>query len=184
MLLRSARPFVVVLLLAVPGGPFVASSSAAQSQDAADPGAGSSSPAPAIEPRGDAGLPPADPDALGGLQAGGEELGPVPRPAGIEIASQRPAALVPLYISFATLQMLDAHSTTRALRHGRVEANPLMAPFAGNPAALAGVKAATAAGTIYVSERLRKRNRTAAIALMIALNTATAAIVAHNYRAP
>ena len=57
-------------------------------------------------------------------------------------APPRPAVLLPLYASFATLQGLDAHSTWRALNQGAVEANPVMKGFAGNPTALLAVKAA------------------------------------------
>src|SRR5690349_8127822 len=66
---------------------------------------------------------------------------------------QRPAALVPLYVSFASLQALDAHSTTRALDRGAVEANPLMKGLAGNTAGLFAVKAAATAGVVYSAER-------------------------------
>jgi hypothetical protein len=90
--------------------------------------------------------------------------------------------LVPLYISAATLQMLDVHSTRRALAAGYTEGNPAMSGIASNTAAFVAVKAATAATTIWISEKLRKRNRAAAIGVMIAVNAATATVVAHNYR--
>src|SRR5687767_4142792 len=45
---------------------------------------------------------------------------------------RRPAALLPLYLSFGVLQGLDAHSTSRALGRGAVEANPVMKAFGGN----------------------------------------------------
>jgi hypothetical protein len=95
---------------------------------------------------------------------------------------RRPVLLIPLDVSFATLQMLDAVTTIRALDRGATEANPLVRPFTSNPTALFGVKAATAVGTIYLSERLWKRNRVAAVTMMIALNGGTAWIVARNYR--
>ena len=44
------------------------------------------------------------------------------------------------------------------------------------------VKAATAGVTIYTVEKLWRRNRIAAIATMLAVNSAYAAIAAHNYR--
>ena len=94
---------------------------------------------------------------------------------------ERPAALFPLYVSFAALQMLDGHSTTRALGSGAAEGNALMSGIAGNPTALFAVKAATAAGTIYIAEQLWKRNRMASIVTMIALNSAFAMVVKHNY---
>lgn len=86
-----------------------------------------------------------------------------------------------LYASFAALQALDAHSTLRALNHGGVEANPFMRGVAGHPAALLSVKAATAAATIVMTEKLRKRSRVGAIAVMVGVTSAYAAVVAHNY---
>ena len=98
-------------------------------------------------------------------------------------AVRRPAGLVPLYVSFAGLQLVDAQSTSRALDRGAVEANPLMKGFAGNPASLIAVKAAGAAVAIYASEQMWKTNRTAAIVFMIATNSAMAWVAQHNYRA-
>jgi hypothetical protein len=92
--------------------------------------------------------------------------------------------LVPLYASFVALQALDAHSTLRAMDGGASEANPLMGAIARKPAALLAVKAGVAGSTIYLVEKVRVRNRKAAIALMTALNSLYAAIVAHNYRVP
>jgi hypothetical protein len=104
---------------------------------------------------------------------------PAPRPSP---SQDRPAALLPLYASFVALQGMDVHSTTRGLNRGAVEANPFMKDVAGNPGALVAVKAASTAGIVYGVERLRKKNRAAAIAVMIGLNAATAYVVQHNYR--
>ena len=43
----------------------------------------------------------------------------------------RPAPLVGLYVSLAGMQVLDIASTHKALEAGAVEANPMIAPFAG-----------------------------------------------------
>ena len=91
--------------------------------------------------------------------------------------------LVPLYVSFTTLQVLDAHSTLRALDAGAVEANPIMGRIADNPLPLFVVKAGAAAGTIFLTEKLRRRSRVGAIVLMATLNSAYAMVVTHNYRA-
>jgi hypothetical protein len=99
-----------------------------------------------------------------------------------QVAQQRPRALVPLYVSFAALQGLDVHSTTRALRNGAVEANPLMKGLAGNPVALSAVKGAGAAGVIYASEKIWKKNKVAAVVFMVAANAGLAFVVQHNYR--
>jgi hypothetical protein len=96
---------------------------------------------------------------------------------------RRPGALMPLYVSFGALQALDAHSTSRALSNGASEANPVMRPFAGNTAGMLAIKAAGTAGVIYASEKMWKKNRTAAIVFMVATNAAMAWVVQHNYRA-
>ena len=51
----------------------------------------------------------------------------------------RPAVLLPLYISFGVLQVVDVvdtDSTLEALKHGGREANPVVAPLASNAGAL------------------------------------------------
>jgi len=98
-------------------------------------------------------------------------------------AVQRPPALIPLYASFAALQLVDMHSTWRALNHGAVEANPLLSGVAGNKAMLLTVKTAGTAAVIAVSERLRKKSRTAAVVLMISANSGMTWVVEHNYTA-
>jgi len=99
-------------------------------------------------------------------------------------ATSNRGILVPLYASFVALQALDAHSTLRAIDAGAAEANPVMGGLAHQPAALVAVKAGLTASTIYLVEKVRLRNRRAAIALMAVLNSAYVTIVAHNYRVP
>jgi hypothetical protein len=94
----------------------------------------------------------------------------------------RPRLLAGLYAGFVTLQALDAHSTLTAVRGGRKEANPIIQPFADRPGMLIAAKAATAVGTIALSERLWRKHRVAAVVLMVAANAGYAAVVAHNYR--
>jgi hypothetical protein len=96
---------------------------------------------------------------------------------------RRPDALMPLYLSYATLQALDIHSTMRALDRGAVEANPLMKNLTASPASLVAVKAAGAAGVLYTTEQLWKKNPTAAVVFMIAANSGMAWVVQHNYQA-
>src|SRR5262245_48742403 len=96
---------------------------------------------------------------------------------------RRPDSLVPLYFSFCALQVLDTHSTWRALDHGAVEANPVLHGVVGNEAGLIALKAAGTAGVIYASEKMWKRNRTASVIFMIAANSAMAWVVQNNYRA-
>ena len=103
-------------------------------------------------------------------------------PARADIKEDRPKALVPLYATFIALQGMDIHSTRRGISSGAAtEANPLMKGVAGNTGALLAVKAASTAGVIFGVEKLRKKNRVAAIALMVVINSATAYVVQHNY---
>lgn len=85
-----------------------------------------------------------------------------------------------LYVTLAALQAYDAYSTTVGLSRGAAEANPLMQGVAGNPVALWSVKAASTAGSIWMAERLWKRNKAAAIVTMVALNGVMTSVVAHN----
>lgn len=93
----------------------------------------------------------------------------------------RPTVLVPLYVSFATLQVLDIHSTLRAPEVGGREANPIVGGMLGSPAAFIAAKVGMTASIYFVSERLWKRHKAAAILTMIALNSSYGAVVAHNY---
>lgn len=100
-------------------------------------------------------------------------------------AAVRPAprALLPsLYMGDITLQILDAHSTLRALDAGHVEANPLMRWSANHPVALVSMKAAATATTIYLVEKMRKKHPRRAVLLMAGINAASALVVLHNYR--
>lgn len=121
---------------------------------------------------------------------------PAPAPAPLAEAAQRPVDLGrpisggdvstslrrSMYVSFAALQIMDAVSTRKALSGGAREANPLMGGIARNSAALFAVKAGTAAATTYFAEKLAKKHPRRAMIMMAVLNTAYAAIVAHNYR--
>ena len=96
--------------------------------------------------------------------------------------ARRPGALVPLYVSFATMQVLDTHSTWRALNGGAVEANPLVRGVAQSRIGMLSLKAAGTAGILYASEKMWKKNKAGSIALMIAANSAMGWVVQHNYR--
>ena len=93
-------------------------------------------------------------------------------------AQKRPATLTTLYGSYAALQVLDVVSTRRALDAGAREINPLMR--GNNIAATIAVKAAAGGATIYFAERMWKKNKAGAIAVMAVLNGASAIIVARN----
>jgi hypothetical protein len=95
----------------------------------------------------------------------------------------RPAPLVPLYMTFAALQVLDIDSTVEALDRGYRESNPLMQPVSGNRGAMLAVKAGVTLGTIMLVERVWKgRHRRAAVLTMIGVNVGYGLIVASNYR--
>ena len=89
------------------------------------------------------------------------------------------AALKTLYGSYGALQTLDMVSTIQARNAGAREVNPVMAGSYGQATA---VKVLLAAGTVAAVRALDKKNHKAALITMIALNVATASIVANNFR--
>lgn len=102
---------------------------------------------------------------------------PLPRPA----VARRPSPLLPLYASYVGLQILDVDSTLRGLRAGGRESNPLVRGVIGSPALTFGLKAGATLATMYATERMWRRNRTAAVATMLAVNAVYVLVVAHNY---
>ena len=96
-------------------------------------------------------------------------------------SAKRPSILIPLYVSFGVMQALDLHSTQLALAGGGREANPLMGGVVGSPVAMTALKVGTTAGIIFLSEKVRKRNRVAAVVMMVTMNSAYAMVVSHNY---
>ncbi|HEX5475306.1 MAG TPA: hypothetical protein VFX12_11640 [Vicinamibacterales bacterium] len=98
-----------------------------------------------------------------------------------EVPSPTNWVRVSLYASFVTLQALDLHSTLRAIDAGAVERNPALKWTNMQPATLIALKATSATGTILLAHRLSKNHPRAATVLMVALNVAGAAVVAHNY---
>jgi hypothetical protein len=94
---------------------------------------------------------------------------------------RRPSVLPALYALTAVTQALDAHSTFVALGRGAREANPLMQGAASHGGALLAVKAGAAIGTVFMAEKMWRRNRAGAIAAIVAMNVVTTVIAAHNY---
>jgi hypothetical protein len=90
---------------------------------------------------------------------------------------------VSLYTGLAAAQALDVHSTLRAIDAGSREANAMMRWATASPARFIAIKAATTAGTILILERLRRTHPKHALFLLVGLNSASAVIIAHNYRA-
>jgi hypothetical protein len=87
-----------------------------------------------------------------------------------------------LQAGIVATQMLDAHSTFRAMDAGGVEGNPMMGGLVNNRAAFVSVKAAMAAGLVYATHRMGQHNKAAAIAVAAAVNSAYAMVAAHNYK--
>ena len=88
-------------------------------------------------------------------------------------------ALNTLIGSYGALQTLDMVSTIKARQLGAREVNPLMTGSYGRGTA---TKALLAAATVGGVKALEKKSRKAAFVTMVALNAATAVIVANNYR--
>lgn len=92
----------------------------------------------------------------------------------------RPPALVALYGSYAALQAYDVYSTRRALARGAREANPFMQSVVASTPGFVAVKAGVGLATVVASERLWRKNKAAAIAVMVAANSVSAVVAARN----
>jgi hypothetical protein len=88
------------------------------------------------------------------------------------------SAVRTLYATYGVAQGLDIVSTMVARSNGAAEANPMMQ---GGLARGLAVKAAMGAVTVLAVHAIEKKNKKAAIVTMIALNVATAAVVANNF---
>jgi hypothetical protein len=96
------------------------------------------------------------------------------------VEPRRPASLLPLYAANVTLQGLDLWSTKRALDAGNREGNPLFKDASFGT--MTGAKIAASAATVLIAEKLWRRNRVAAVGLMVAANVGLSAVVVNNYR--
>ena len=92
------------------------------------------------------------------------------------------SVLTALQVTTVATQILDVHSTMKAMNNGAVEANPMMRGVAKNPAAFIGVKAAMSAGLVYATHKMAKRNKVAAIVTSAAINSAYLVVAHHNYK--
>ncbi len=90
-----------------------------------------------------------------------------------------PKALNLMMGSYAALQALDMVSTIQARNAGAREVNPVMAGGYGQATT---IKALMSVGTLGAVTLMAKKNRKAAFFTMIALNVASAAIVANNMK--
>ena len=96
-----------------------------------------------------------------------------------ELQGPSSAGMTTLLASYGALQTLDMVSTIKARQLGASEVNPIMGGGFGQASM---TKALLAAGTIVAVKGIEKKSRKAAFLTMVALNVATAAIVANNYR--
>jgi hypothetical protein len=107
----------------------------------------------------------------------------VPVSLGQAASARRPFTLPALYVGSAVLQGYDAYSTLSVLKHGGVEANPVVKGVTKNPAAFIGLKAGVTAMSIMAAERMWKNNnRMGAVLTMVATNGLMAYVAAHNAR--
>jgi hypothetical protein len=91
---------------------------------------------------------------------------------------KRPVMLPVLYGTYGLLSAMDIVSTKKALNNGAHEANPLAK--GGNLGSTIAIKAVTGAATFFAAEKLWKKSRVGAVALMVAANSLSAAVVSHN----
>jgi len=87
-----------------------------------------------------------------------------------------------LYAATAVMQALDVHSTLSAFNAGAVEGNPLMSGVSRNKGSFIAMKAAVATSAIFAARGVAKRNKVAAIATLVAINSAYAMVARHNYQ--
>jgi hypothetical protein len=95
---------------------------------------------------------------------------------------ERSRLMTSLYATTAVMQALDVHSTMSALSRGAVEANPAMGGITRNKAAFVALKAGVAVSTVLAARNMSKRNKVAAALTLVAVNSAYAFVVSHNYR--
>jgi hypothetical protein len=120
---------------------------------------------------------PSTPSATETAAASSDAPAPVPAWM-LDRSEKRPVALSALYGTYGTLQVLDIVSTRKAIAAGGREANPVMG--AGGTTRMLMVKSVGAGVSIYMAERIWKKNRVAAVVTMAVMNGITAAVVAHN----
>jgi hypothetical protein len=86
-----------------------------------------------------------------------------------------PPSLTDMYLKHAALQSLDVLTTVSALSQGHAEANPILGK--GHPAAIVGAKVSA---SVYLTQKLWKRNPKAAMVTMVVTNAVLSAVVVNN----
>jgi hypothetical protein len=95
-------------------------------------------------------------------------------------APKRPAVIGALSVSLAALQVFDVYSTSKGLRQGAREANPLMQNVVGNKAMFWTMKAVTTAVPMAIAAKMWKKNKVGAIATLALANGVSALVAARN----
>ena len=103
---------------------------------------------------------------------------PFPRYSSESLAAARPPGLSAMYVSLAALEGYDAYSTLKAVKHGAVEANPLMSGLVGHPVGFLVAKSAVTVASIYAAERLWRTHQRRSAAIMMVLTNGMMAVVA------
>jgi hypothetical protein len=125
------------------------------------------------------GVSPAAAQAESGVSISADATAAVPADI-----SPRPSLILPaLQVSFGALQVMDVVSTARALNAGLSEGNAAMRGVVERPLAMAAVKVGATAATVFLVNRVARKNRAAAIFTMVAINSAYSFVVVRNIRA-
>lgn len=96
-----------------------------------------------------------------------------------EASAPSSTAVKALYASYGVLSTLDMVTTVQARNAGAREVNPMLAGSYGQAAA---TKALLAAATMASVRMIEKKSKKGAVLTMVALNVATAVVVANNYK--
>lgn len=94
---------------------------------------------------------------------------------------REPAWFTSVHVATALMQVLDAHSTFKAIDAGAVEANPLLKAVGGNRAAFSAIKAGVAGSLIWGTHSMAKSHPLRALIVAGAVNSVYATIAARNY---
>ena len=104
------------------------------------------------------------------------------KPEGAAGTTRIPLNLRVMLASEAALHSLDMVTTVHGLRLGAVEANPLLAPLSGRPAALVTASTAINVLQIYGITKLHARHPKVAVAWALILAGAEAYAVTNNIK--
>ena len=116
---------------------------------------------------------------LDALKAGAHAIHDVAMDTSL-LSPESPTLHRSLSASYFGLSLMDWQTTTVALGAGGAEGNILMAGIASHPATFLLTKVAVAGATLYMTEQLRKHHPKAALATLVAANSAMLMVVAHN----